>query len=117
VEDDPGVRGLARKIFARLGYHVLVAASGAEALTIAAGHQAPIDLLFTDVVMPALSGRDVAGKLVETHPETRVLYTSGYTDDLVLRLGVVERELPFIAKPYTAADLARKLRDVLARKG
>ena len=114
VEDEPTVRDLARRILSRLGYAVLVACDGAEALLLAEQHRQPIDLLLTDIVMPGMSGRELAELLARTHAETKVLYTSGYTADVIGHHGVLDDGIHFIGKPYTPQELAGKLRDVLA---
>jgi CheY-like chemotaxis protein len=113
VEDEDGVRTLATRILQSAGYTVLVASSGADALRLLADHQGPVDLLLTDVVLPHMSGRDLAHRLDTVKPGVKVLYTSGYTDDAILRHGVLDAETNFIAKPYTRAELTRKVRDVL----
>ena len=114
TEDEEGVRTLTRKMLAHSGYTVLEAASPREALEIASRHEQPIDLLVTDVVMPEMGGSDLAARLVSLRPETRVLYMSGYTDDVILRHGVLERGCIFLQKPFTAHALSRKVREALA---
>ena len=113
VEDDRGVRDLARAMLSRLGYRVLAAADGAAALERARGHEGEIHLLLTDVVMPGMNGRELAEALVAERPETRVLFASGYTRDVMLRHGIVEGRLHFLGKPYRFTELAAKLREVL----
>ena len=115
VEDDPAVRLLAEEALTRLGYVVLTAADGHQAVRLAEGRSGSIDLLLTDVVMPNGGGRQVAESLTATDPGLRVMYMSGYTDDEVLRHGVQQSQIPFIQKPFTAEDLARKVREVLDR--
>jgi PAS domain S-box-containing protein len=115
VEDAAAVRAVARQALARQGYTVLEAPNGTEALQIAASHAGPIHLLLTDVVMPGLSGRQLSDQLVRLRPDTRVLYTSGYTDDAVVRHGVLESGIAYLQKPFTADGLARKVREVLDR--
>jgi CheY-like chemotaxis protein len=114
VEDDAGVRDVAQALLRGLGYTVLEASNGAEALLLAEKHAAAIDLLMTDVVMPGISGRELAERLRAIHPELKVLFTSGYTDDIVVYHGVADQSLNFIGKPYSFQDLARKIRDILA---
>jgi two-component system cell cycle sensor histidine kinase/response regulator CckA len=92
---------------------VLDADGGAEALRIAGGHSGPIHLLVTDVVMPGMGGRELAEGLRTRYPGLRVLYVSGYTDDAVVRHGIVEATDAFLQKPFTAVSLARKVRAVL----
>jgi PAS domain S-box-containing protein len=116
VEDDEGVRLSTRETLGRLGYSVLAAADGEQALDLAATPGQRIDLLFTDVVMPGLNGRELAERLLALQPDIKVMFTSGYAEEVTLRHGVVDEELAFIAKPYSVQALARKLRDVLGRR-
>jgi PAS domain S-box-containing protein len=113
VEDEDIVRNLVSEILATAGYTVLGAADGAEALELAEKHPGPIHLLLTDVVMPKMSGRDLAERLVAFHGETRVLYTSGYTDSAIVDRGVLQPGTEFIQKPFSFAALTQKVRDVL----
>jgi PAS domain S-box-containing protein len=113
AEDEAAVRTLGRHALRAAGYTVLEAAGGAEALRLAGGYLRPIHLLVTDLVMPGVGGRELAVRLAAVHPEARVLYVSGYTDDAVVRHGVREGQAPFLPKPFTPADLARKVREVL----
>jgi len=113
VEDEQLVRDLAERVLRRLGYTVLSARNGGEALLLAEGRAAPIDALLTDVVMPGMSGRELADRLAPLHPETRVMFTSGYTENIIVHHGVVDEGLCFLGKPYTPQGLARKLRELL----
>ena len=113
VEDEPGVRKLVRGILEQYGYSVLEAASGREALEVNAGHEARIDLLLTDVVLPEMSGREVADALEASRPGLKVLYLSGYTDHVVMDRGVLAAGARFLQKPFTPEVLARKIREVL----
>ncbi|MBP7371931.1 MAG: PAS domain S-box protein [Opitutaceae bacterium] len=113
VEDDDSVRGLSLSILKRHGYKVLAAPNGGEAFLLAEKRTEPIDLLLTDVVMPGMSGRELAERLQPLHPETAVLFTSGYTEDMVVLRGVMEENLHFIGKPYTIPAIVRKVRQVL----
>jgi PAS domain S-box-containing protein len=113
VEDEPEVRGLARDILRQQGYTVLEATDGDDALRVGREHRGPIHLLVTDVVMPQMGGRQLADRLQEGRRETKVLYVSGYTDDAILHQGVSETGTAFLAKPFTAAALAHKVRQVL----
>jgi len=115
VEDAAAVRAVTRQVLERQGYTVLEAANGAAALQTAAGHPGPIHLLLTDVVMPVLSGRQLADQLAKVRPDAKVLYASGYTDDAVVRHGVLEGGISYLQKPFTADSLARKVREVLDR--
>jgi PAS domain S-box-containing protein len=113
AEDANGLRILARRILERNGYRVLEASNGDEALQICEQHQGAIHLLLTDVVMPGISGPALADRVALLHPATRVLYTSGYTDDAIVQRGVLSAGTAFLQKPYTSETLARKVRDVL----
>jgi len=117
VEDDVGVRALALIILRRFGYQVLVATDGLEALKIAQAHTGPIDLILTDIVMPNLGGPELVKRLKPQLPDMRVLYMSGYTDNTVVRYGLLEAQLAFIQKPYTPIGLARKIRELLDSPG
>jgi two-component system, cell cycle sensor histidine kinase and response regulator CckA len=116
AEDEESVRELAVRILQRLGYDLLVAGSGAEALAIAERHEEPIDLLLTDVVMPGMSGRELAAHLAALHAETAVLYTSGYTEEVIAHHGVLDSGLRFIAKPYTPQSLANAVQSAIGPK-
>jgi two-component system cell cycle sensor histidine kinase/response regulator CckA len=113
VEDDVVVGGLTRHILQHAGYAVLEAVGGDEALRVATGHQGRIHLLVTDVVMPDLGGQAAAERLAERYPGLRVLFVSGYTDDAVVRHGVLHDRVHFLQKPFTPAALAFKVREVL----
>ncbi len=105
VEDDDAVRALTRHILKHSGYRLLEAANGHEALRLAEQHPEPIHLLVSDVVMPGLGGRQLADKLLLLHPETKVLYLSGYTDDAVVRHRILDAEVNFLQKPFRTAEL------------
>jgi two-component system, cell cycle sensor histidine kinase and response regulator CckA len=122
VEDQEEVRKVTRRMLETRGYTVLVAASGQEALRVGEALQGrrradepkgPIDLLVTDVVMPGMSGREVALLLAPSHPSMRVLYLSGYTDESIVHHGMLEPGIAFLQKPFTAEALARKVHEVL----
>jgi len=113
VEDATPVRTLARRSLEARGYRVLDAADGRAALEISARHDGDIDLLLTDVVMPGMSGRELAERLAPLRPGMKVLYTSGYTDDAMVRQGVLTAGVAFLPKPFVPDTLARKVRDVL----
>jgi CheY-like chemotaxis protein len=113
VEDEPSVQALIRNILERHGYTVLEARHGAEAMGIAERHAGPIHLLLTDMVMPEMSGRELAEKLASVRPDTRVLYISGYTDTAIVHHGVLHPNAIFLQKPFSPSDLARKVRMVL----
>jgi nitrogen-specific signal transduction histidine kinase/CheY-like chemotaxis protein len=113
VEDESGVRALTRQVLSKCGYRVLEAAGAGEAVKAAAGASGPIHLLVSDVVMPGPSGRVVANRVAELHPGVRVLFMSGYTDDEVVRHGVLQEGVNFLQKPFSPIALARKVREVL----
>lgn len=115
VEDDGFVRKIAVKVLTRLGYDVHEAPGGPQALSVAQALDRPVDLLVTDIVMPRLNGRALAEALARLQPSLRVLFTSGYTEDVIGNHGVLRGRFDFIGKPYTPTDLARKVRDVLDR--
>jgi two-component system cell cycle sensor histidine kinase/response regulator CckA len=114
VEDDEGVRKLTASLLSASGYRVLVAAGGSEALSLAAREAGPIDLLLTDVIMAGLNGRELHARLAAARPGLRVLFMSGYAGDVVAFRGVLEEGLEFIHKPFSSAELTRKIRDVLS---
>jgi signal transduction histidine kinase len=113
VEDEPAVRGLVQETLRLHGYTVLEARHGIEALLTVAKHTGPIDLLLTDVVMPQMSGPEVAEKLHSLRPDTKVLYMSGYPDHPVFEQGKALIENAFLPKPFTPNVLAKKVREVL----
>ncbi|HXE73003.1 MAG TPA: ATP-binding protein, partial [Candidatus Nitrosotenuis sp.] len=113
VEDEATVRKLVRQVLEREGYRVLVAADGQEALELCRSHPGLIDLLLTDVVMPGLSGPQVASRARELRPFMQVLYMSGYNDDRLLRHGIEESSVAFLQKPFTAEVLAERVRELL----
>jgi two-component system cell cycle sensor histidine kinase/response regulator CckA len=113
VEDDDSVREVAVRIFRSAGYLTLAARDASEALHILAVHTEPISLIVTDVVLVGMGGRDLASNALKIRPGIPILFTSGHTDDLVLAHGVRENVVHFLSKPYTAASLTAKVRDVL----
>jgi two-component system cell cycle sensor histidine kinase/response regulator CckA len=113
VEDDQTVRTIGMRILSAQGYHVLEAASGREALRVAFDHRGPIHLLVTDVVMPHMSGTELARRLRDLRPSARVLYTSGYTENAIVHHGVLDPSLSFLPKPYIIETLLLKVRSVL----
>ncbi len=114
VEDEEGLRGLARRLLERQGYTVLVAANADEALQVFEQHPS-IDVLLTDVVMPGSSGPELTRRLVERRPSLKVVYMSGYTDEAIVHHGVLDPGIAFLHKPFTAEALGRKIREVLDR--
>jgi two-component system cell cycle sensor histidine kinase/response regulator CckA len=115
VEDEQGVRDLTAKMLKRLGYTVLIAASGAEAIETSRAHQGEIALLLTDVIMPNMSGTELAQEIRRSRPEIKIVYVSGYTENAVLRHGMLDAGVNFLAKPFSREALARKLRDALGQ--
>jgi len=118
VEDDPAMREMAATLLRRLGYTVLVAANGVEALSLKqqpnTGH---IDLLFTDVVMPHMSGSELADRVRALYPHTRILFTSAYTENAIVHQGVLDKGVALLQKPFTPSALAHKLREMLDQPG
>jgi two-component system cell cycle sensor histidine kinase/response regulator CckA len=113
VEDEEMVRDLVRIVLHTKGYTILEASHGGEALSLARQHQGPIDLLVTDVVMPRISGRELAEQLKALRPLMKVLFMSGYTDDAVVQHGLLAAEVEFLPKPFSPSVLASKVREVL----
>jgi signal transduction histidine kinase len=113
VEDDAEVRRLICEILRAKGYHILESTKGEEAIQIARGFQGPLPLVVADVILPEMSGPDVVRKVREAKPDIRALFISGYTDEAVLRHGMVEPGVMFLSKPFVPEDLARKVREVL----
>ncbi len=113
VEDDAPLRKLTQAILKKGGYTVLSAGHSNEAFRVCAEHSGPIHLLLSDVVMPGMSGHELAGRMASAHPDMKVLYLSGYTDDTVVRHGVLDRSMAFLQKPFTALGLLSKVREVL----
>ena len=115
VEDEPGVRELTNMVLSGRGYSVLEALNPQDAERLAASHGSEIHLLLTDVVMPGISGRELAKKLTARHPNLRVLYMSGYTYNVIAEDGTLEDGLSFLQKPFTPQILAQKVRETLDR--
>jgi CheY-like chemotaxis protein len=113
AEDDPAVRAAVSQALEHKGYTLLRAPDGQTALEIAAAHQGEIQLLITDMIMPGMTGRELAEALGAARPRVRVLYMSGYTDDAIVRLGVLQGDMPYVQKPFSPEALARRVREVL----
>lgn len=115
VEDEDAVRALTRFTLQQCGYTVLEASHGEEAIRVATNHPEQIHLLVTDVVMPGMGGRLLAERLLSLHPKMKVLYLSGYTDDAVVRHGILHEEVNFLQKPFSPNALAHQVREVLTK--
>ena len=113
VEDEAGVRNLAKTILQTQGYTVLEAAQGEEALRLSGQHVGLIHLMVTDMVMPEMSGRELAERLKPLRPNMKILFVSGYTDKAMLHNGELDPGMAFLQKPFTLQTLARKVREVL----
>ena len=113
VEDEKAVRDLTVRMLERLGYHLLTAASGAEAIAVSRAFSGTIHLLLTDVVMPNMSGRQLADELAVSRPDMKVLYLSGYTENTVLHHGVLDAKVEFLPKPFSREVLSRRIREIL----
>ena len=114
VEDAVDLRELIAEILGMAGFTVLSAGAPGEALEMVARHAGAIDLLLTDVVMPEMSGRDLADRLTAARPEMKVLYMSGYTDDAIVHHGVLDPGTALLAKPFTPDALTRRVGDLLS---
>jgi two-component system, cell cycle sensor histidine kinase and response regulator CckA len=115
VEDQEEVRLFAAGVLESFGYTVLTASDGLNALHLSAGYDGPIHLLLTDVVMPGMNGRQLADSLTVLRPEIRVIYTSGYTEEVIAHRGVLDADVNYLAKPYSPEDLGTRVRDTIAR--
>jgi len=117
VEDEPALLALSKIMLEQLGYRVMAASLPGEAIQWAEGHAGEIDLLITDVVMPEMNGHDLAKHLQQLRPNIKCLFMSGYTADVIADHGILDEGIHFIQKPFSHADLARRLRDVLDAGG
>jgi len=113
VEDEESVRQLVRETLEAKGYHVIEAENGNAGLAAAVAHKGTIDLVITDVIMPAMGGHELAQRLLESRPAIKVLYLSGYTEDAIVDQNTGENSKAFLQKPFTLQNLARKVREVL----
>jgi len=113
VEDDESLRPLMRRVLETHGYAVLEARHGKDAIRVADGHGGAVDLVITDVVMPEMGGRELAERLASARPSSKILFVSGYTDDVVIRQGILDKGRPFLQKPFTPQELLTKAREVL----
>ena len=112
----PGETPSRFRILNRLGYAVLEAGHGGEAMRISAEHAGTIDLVISDVMMPEMSGKEFIDRFSVAHPRCRVLFMSGYTDDEVVRMGLINGKEAFIEKPFTVEQITAKVRDVLTSR-
>ena len=117
VEDEDGVRTQVGRVLEKLGYHVLSATNGPDATRVSREYRERIDLLITDVVMPAMGGPGLAQHMTISRPGLKVLFRSGYTGQAIIHHGVLSEETPLLTKPFTPQVLARKVRDVLDTSG
>ena len=117
VEDEPSVRRLAARVIRDQGYTLLEAANGEEALNVAQEYDGPIHLLLTDVIMPQMGGKELAEKLKTVRSKMKALFISGYTDEAIVRHGVLKPGTNFLQKPFSPTTLAQKVREVLDWRG
>jgi CheY-like chemotaxis protein len=117
VEDDEMVRQVTSKMLQRQGYRVLEAAGGLEALKVCDSHREPVHLILTDVVMPGISGPEMAARAIQKHPGIKVLFMSGHTENTIVHHGVLEPGVAFLQKPFKYNDLICRVREVLDRTG
>jgi DNA-binding response OmpR family regulator len=113
VEDEANLRYLARQFLEKQGYNVIEAADGAVAMQIAVAHEGVIHLLLTDVIMPGMNGRELAQRISEIRPQTKILYMSGYTENVIGHDGTLDAGVRLLQKPFTLRDLKGKVREVL----
>jgi PAS domain S-box-containing protein len=113
VDDAVEVCSMAKRVLERAGYTVLAAGSGVEALSLLDHREGPVHLMLTDMVMPGMSGRELSERIATSQPDTKILYTSGYTSDVIVQQGVLDHGLNFIGKPYAISALMSKVREVL----
>jgi CheY-like chemotaxis protein len=113
VEDEGAVRVLVRRVLDRNGYRVLEASSGPDALRLLESNSEPVHMLLTDVVMPGMSGRELADRLAPEYPQMKILYMSGYTDEAIVHHGVLDQGIALIEKPFTPEVLLRQVREIL----
>jgi CheY-like chemotaxis protein len=115
VEDQEEVRTFAVEGLSAYGYRVLSAADAPQAIALAESHTGPLHVLLTDVVLPGMNGREIAERIQASRPEIAVLFTSGYTDDVIAHKGVIDRGVSYIPKPYTVEQIAAKVREVIKK--
>jgi CheY-like chemotaxis protein len=115
VEDDESLRKMAVKALKKYSYTVLSAMNGQEALQLCEKHKDKIHLIVTDVIMPGMSGKELADRLKDLMPDVKVLFISGYTDNAIVHHGVLEKGIKFLQKPFTPVILARRVREMLGK--
>jgi len=115
VEDEPAVLNMTRLMLKNMGYQILTAGSPLDAIHIAESHAESIDLLMTDVIMPEMNGRDLAGRLAAKYPHLKILFMSGYTADVIDHQRVLDKNVHFIQKPFTMNELAAGVRNALKK--
>ena len=115
AEDEESLRRIAERILQSAGYTTVCASNGPEAIALLSDNHAPVDLLLTDVVMPGMNGHELASRIKATHPDLKVLFTSGYLHDAFPERARLGPEVQFLAKPYSPSSLTAKVRDVLDR--
>jgi response regulator RpfG family c-di-GMP phosphodiesterase len=113
VEDERALRGLMRRILERTGYVVLEAEHGAQAIERCVSHEGAIDLVVSDIVMPTMGGREMANKLREVRPNSRLLFISGFTDDEVMHQGIIIPGSEYLQKPFSPVSLVAKIGEML----
>jgi two-component system, cell cycle sensor histidine kinase and response regulator CckA len=113
VEDSASLRDVTKEFLQIAGYNVVEAKDGKDALRVARMHEERIHLLLTDVVMPGMGGRELANEIKQIHPETRILFMSGYTSNAIVHRGVLDEELSLLTKPFTRSGLTQKVREML----
>jgi DNA-binding response OmpR family regulator len=113
VEDQEEVRRLMKAVLESEGFNVLTAAGGDAALSLARGYSETIHLLITDVIMPDMTGKQVADQLVSMRPGMKVLYISGYSGDVLARHGVLDSDVAYLSKPFTPVTLSARVREIL----
>ncbi len=113
AEDDEMLREMAKKMLEKAGYRIITAVSGEDAMDFVKDFNDPIDLLITDIVMPGMNGRDLAGQMQEKIPGLKVLYMSGYTANVIAHHGILDKDLNFIQKPFSHDEIASKIREIL----
>ena len=113
VEDEGAILEMGTLMLKALGYAILPAATPSDALRIVASHEGPIDLLISDVIMPAMNGKDLSDQIKQIKPDVKCLFMSGYTADIIAKHGMLDEEIHFIQKPFSIPEMASKIRGIL----